>query len=167
MKTMHEIRIDRTKTLAENPGTGHNRWHPDIPPVIRCNIAASPSTSRSASSSTSPTCWCPRSCPKTSLPVRRRGHELLVTMTTRVPNGTPDATIEDIRTREAARSRELAAAGHLLRLWHPPLESGEWRTLGLFAADDRDQLGAVLPSMPLRVWRTERPDEPECTCRGL
>ncbi len=88
-------------------------------------------------------------------------------MTTRVPNGTPDATIEDIRTREAARSRELAAAGHLLRLWHPPLESGEWRTLGLFAADDRDQLGAVLPSMPLRVWRTERRDEPECTCRGL
>jgi len=37
-------------------------------------------------------------------------------MTTRVPNGTPDATVEDIRTREAARSRELAAAGHLLRL---------------------------------------------------
>ena len=35
MKT-HEIRINRTKTLAEEPGTGHNRWHPDIPPVIRC-----------------------------------------------------------------------------------------------------------------------------------
>jgi formamidase len=31
-----EIRIDRSKTLAEEPGTGHNRWHPDIPPVIRC-----------------------------------------------------------------------------------------------------------------------------------
>ena len=36
MKTMTEIRIDRTKTLVEEPGTGHNRWHPDIPPVIRC-----------------------------------------------------------------------------------------------------------------------------------
>jgi acetamidase/formamidase len=36
MKTMPEIRIDRTKTLVEEPGTGHNRWHPDIPPVIRC-----------------------------------------------------------------------------------------------------------------------------------
>jgi formamidase len=36
MKTMAVIRIDRTKTLAEDPGTGHNRWHPDIPPVIRC-----------------------------------------------------------------------------------------------------------------------------------
>jgi formamidase len=38
MKTMHEIRIDRTKTLAEDPRTGHNRWHPDIPPVIRCDV---------------------------------------------------------------------------------------------------------------------------------
>jgi formamidase len=36
MKTMAVMRIDRTKTLAEEPGTGHNRWHPDIPPVIRC-----------------------------------------------------------------------------------------------------------------------------------
>ena len=33
---VHEIRIDRNKTLAEEPGTGHNRWHPDIPPVVRC-----------------------------------------------------------------------------------------------------------------------------------
>lgn len=34
--TTHEIRIDRTRTLPEEPGTGHNRWHPDIPPVVRC-----------------------------------------------------------------------------------------------------------------------------------
>src|SRR6266516_2164199 len=33
---IREVRIDRGKTLAEEPGTGHNRWHPDIPPVIRC-----------------------------------------------------------------------------------------------------------------------------------
>src|SRR5438067_48390 len=33
---IHEIRIDRSKTLTEEPGTGHNRWHPDIPPVVRC-----------------------------------------------------------------------------------------------------------------------------------
>jgi formamidase len=37
MMTIQEIRIDRTKTLAEDPGTGHNRWHPDIAPVIRCD----------------------------------------------------------------------------------------------------------------------------------
>ena len=33
---IHEIRIDRSKTLPEEPGTGHNRWHPDIPPAVRC-----------------------------------------------------------------------------------------------------------------------------------
>jgi formamidase len=33
---IHEIRIDRSKTLLEEPGTGHNRWHPDIPPIVRC-----------------------------------------------------------------------------------------------------------------------------------
>jgi muconolactone delta-isomerase len=41
------------------------------------------------------------------------------------------------------------------RLWRPPLRPGEWRTLGLFAADDAPQLEAVLSSMPLRVWRTD------------
>ena len=69
--------------------------------------------------------------------------EYLVTMTTHVPEGTTDAAIQDVRSREAARSRELAAQGHLLRLWRPPLQPGEWRTLGLFAADDGAQLAGV------------------------
>ncbi len=30
----HEIRIDHSRTLADEPGTGHNRWHPDIPPIL-------------------------------------------------------------------------------------------------------------------------------------
>jgi formamidase len=34
---VHEISIDRTKSLRDEPGTGHNRWHPDIPPIIRCD----------------------------------------------------------------------------------------------------------------------------------
>ncbi len=81
--------------------------------------------------------------------------EYLVTMTTHVPDGTTEQAVEDIRTREAAHSRELAAQGHLLRLWRPPLQPGEWRTLGLFAAADDDRLENVLASMPLRVWRTD------------
>ena len=31
---MHAIRIDRSKPLAEEPHVGHNRFHPDIPPVL-------------------------------------------------------------------------------------------------------------------------------------
>jgi muconolactone delta-isomerase len=80
--------------------------------------------------------------------------EYLVTMSTHVPEGTPDQAVQDVRGREAARSAELAAQGHLLRLWRPPLRPGEWRTLGLFAADD-GALEQVLASMPLRVWRTD------------
>jgi formamidase len=33
---VHEIRIDRSKTLVDEPSTGHNRWHPDIAPIVRC-----------------------------------------------------------------------------------------------------------------------------------
>ena len=33
----HEVRVDYAKTLAEEPETGHNRWHPDIPPIVRCD----------------------------------------------------------------------------------------------------------------------------------
>ncbi len=29
------IAIDRNKTLSEEPAKGHNRWHPDIPPVVK------------------------------------------------------------------------------------------------------------------------------------
>ncbi len=79
--------------------------------------------------------------------------EYLVEMTTHVPDGTSDHAVAAIRAREAARSKELAAQGHLLRLWRPPLNPGEWRTLGLFAARDDDELEQVLASMPLRVWR--------------
>ena len=91
--------------------------------------------------------------------------EYLVTMTTHVPVGTPEQAIDKVRAREAARSRELAAAGHLVRLWRPPpwpkaqanptLRPGEWRSLGLFAAADAGQLEEVLASMPLRVWRRD------------
>ena len=33
MDTAAYLAIDRTKTLAEEPTSGHNRWHPDIPPL--------------------------------------------------------------------------------------------------------------------------------------
>jgi muconolactone delta-isomerase len=81
--------------------------------------------------------------------------EYLVTMTTHVPDGTTAEAVDDVRAREAAHTRELAADGYVLRLWRPPLAPGEWRTLGLFAADGAADLERVLASMPLRVWRTD------------
>jgi len=91
------------------------------------------------------------------MPIQDRDNvEYLVTMTTLVPEGTSEQQVADVRAREAARSEELVAQGHLLRLWRPRLQPGEWRTLGLFAAADDDELEEVLSSMPLRVWRTDQ-----------
>jgi muconolactone delta-isomerase len=83
--------------------------------------------------------------------------EYLVTMTTQVPEGTSASDVDAMRAREAEHTRELAAQGRVLRLWRPPLAPGEWRTLGLFAAEDADDLERTLASMPLRVWRTDEP----------
>ena len=33
----HQVRVDYTKSLVEEPETGHNRWHPDIAPVVTCD----------------------------------------------------------------------------------------------------------------------------------
>ena len=97
--------------------------------------------------------------------------EYLVTTTTHVPEETSAQAVADVCAREAARSHELAVQGHLLRLWHRPLQPGEGRTLGLLAADD-GQLEMVLASMPLRVWRTdevtpltEHPNDPGLATR--
>ncbi|MGW5237525.1 muconolactone Delta-isomerase family protein [Monashia sp. NPDC004114] len=81
--------------------------------------------------------------------------EFLVTMTTVVPTGTPEDQVAQMRAREAARAAQLVDEGHLLRLWRPPLEPGQWRTYGLFAAPDGETLEKVLASMPLRAWRTD------------
>jgi len=32
---VHRISVDRSQPLAAQPQVGHNRWHPDIPPVLR------------------------------------------------------------------------------------------------------------------------------------
>ncbi len=77
--------------------------------------------------------------------------EYLVTMTTRVPEGTPGQAVDDVRAREAARSRELAAQGHLLRLWGLP---GRDRSLGLWQALDDAEMRAIVDSLPLDPWMT-------------
>ena len=82
--------------------------------------------------------------------------EYLVTMTTHVPDGTPEQAVDEVRAREAAHSRDLAADAQLLRLWRPPLQPGEWRSLGLFVAGDARQLQQILVSMPLKIWRTDQ-----------
>ena len=75
--------------------------------------------------------------------------EYLVTMTTRVPDGTPEQAVDEVRAREAAHSRDLAAQGHLLRLWRLPRDApGDPGVLGLWRAQDMAAMQAIVRSLP-------------------
>ncbi|MGW0628137.1 muconolactone Delta-isomerase family protein [Streptomyces sp. NPDC002758] len=78
--------------------------------------------------------------------------EFLVEITTTVPEGTSQDEVDRRRADEAVRARELAAAGHLARLWRPV---GELRSFGLWLAADEEELHEkVLGTLPLRPWMT-------------
>ncbi|MGW1878251.1 muconolactone Delta-isomerase family protein [Streptomyces sp. NPDC001975] len=78
--------------------------------------------------------------------------EFLVEITTTVPEGTGQEQVDRRRAAEAVRARELAATGHLARLWRPV---GELRSIGVWCATDEEELHEkVLGSLPLRPWMT-------------
>ncbi|MEV6615039.1 muconolactone Delta-isomerase family protein [Streptomyces sp. NPDC051051] len=78
--------------------------------------------------------------------------EFLVELTTTVPEGTDPAEVDRIRAAESVRAGELAAGGHLVRLWRPV---GELRSIGLWRADDEAELREkVLGTLPLWPWMT-------------
>jgi muconolactone D-isomerase len=94
--------------------------------------------------------------------------EYLTDLVTTVPDGTSQAKVDELREAEAARAEELAKAGHLIRLWRPPLNPGEWRSIGLFRAADEAELNGILESLPLHIWMkvtitplTPHPNDPE------
>jgi len=78
--------------------------------------------------------------------------EYLVTMTTHVPDGTSEETVQEVRTREAAHSRALAAQGHLVRLWSAPRRAGERRALGLWRGRDAIEMQTILEGLPMISW---------------
>lgn len=76
--------------------------------------------------------------------------EFLVTITTTIPEDTEPDEIARRRAAEAARAKELAATGHLVRLWRPA-DGGS--TVGLWrAADHADLYANVLNTLPMRSW---------------
>jgi muconolactone D-isomerase len=90
-------------------------------------------------------------------------------MVTIVTEGTsPVKVLDELRAAQAMRAAELAKAGHLIRLWRPPLGPGEWRSIELFRADDEAELREILASLPLHIWMkvtitplTPHPNDPE------
>lgn len=73
--------------------------------------------------------------------------EFLVEIVTTFPDGMDQDEIDALRAAEAVRAKELAATGNLVRLWRPV---GEVRSIGLWAADNIDELREkVLGTLPL------------------
>ena len=78
--------------------------------------------------------------------------EFLVGFNVRVPEGTSGPEVSAGEEAEAAAARQLIEQGHLVRLWKPPAAPGETRALGLYRADSREQLDALLGALPLAHW---------------
>jgi muconolactone delta-isomerase len=88
--------------------------------------------------------------------------EYLVEFHINVPEGTPEAEVSDREQAEAAAAARLAADGHLVRVWKRPVATGETNALGLYRADSKTELNALLGALPLYEWMsvTVTPLEP-------
>ena len=94
--------------------------------------------------------------------------DFLVDFTIVVPEGTSDSEQERRVSAEGERVAELAAAGHVLRVWRPVPDDGRWRAVGLYRAADGSELERILASLPLHPWMdisvrplAEHPNDPE------
>lgn len=77
--------------------------------------------------------------------------EFFTTFVVDIPEGTAAAAVDDITAREALRAHELAADGHLVRLW---ALAGHGRNLGLWQAGDTEEMAEVVRSLPMYRWLT-------------
>jgi muconolactone D-isomerase len=78
--------------------------------------------------------------------------EFLVEFDVEVPDGTSETEVERRKRAETVAAAGLAAEGHLLRLWRPTAVTGDPTALGLYAADSRTELDALLRALPLADW---------------
>jgi muconolactone delta-isomerase len=78
--------------------------------------------------------------------------EFLVEFEVNIPDGTPESEVENREKAEAAAAAKLVDEGHLVRLWRLHVASGEARILGLYRADSKTELDALLSALPLHDW---------------
>jgi len=78
--------------------------------------------------------------------------EFLVEFEVKVPDGTSETEVERRNGEEAVAAAGLAAEGHLLRLWRPTADGDDPTAVGLYAADSRADLDALLRALPLANW---------------
>jgi muconolactone delta-isomerase len=78
--------------------------------------------------------------------------EFLVEFDVKVPDGTPEAEVEELENAEAAAAVVLVEKGHLVRLWRSPVAGSKPRVVGLYRADSGAELDSLLSKLPLKSW---------------
>jgi muconolactone D-isomerase len=78
--------------------------------------------------------------------------EFLVEFRLTIPQETDPAVVEARRQAETAASAELARAGKLMRLWTVSRSPGRWQGMGLYRADSKSEMDALLRALPLHDW---------------
>ena len=78
--------------------------------------------------------------------------EFLVEFQLTIPDAIDPAEVDARRKAEAAASAELARAGQLVRLWTVSRSPGRWRGIGLYRANSRREMDALLGALPLHDW---------------
>lgn len=94
--------------------------------------------------------------------------EFLVEFEITVPGGTPASEVKDREDAEAAAAARLVDQGNLVRLWKPYDASDRGGIVGLYRAEDQEELEALLRALPLYEWMSvtvtplgQHPNDPE------
>ena len=75
--------------------------------------------------------------------------EFLVEIEIELPPSMPDDERATLLAAEAARGRELRAAGSIVRMWRVP---GRRANVGIWSAADASELHEAIASLPLFPW---------------
>jgi muconolactone D-isomerase len=73
--------------------------------------------------------------------------EFLVRIELTAPPDMDVGQLARLREQEAIRAKQLAAAGHIVRLWRASSKWGNW---GLWRCENREALMGLIDSLPLR-----------------
>jgi muconolactone D-isomerase len=93
--------------------------------------------------------------------------EFLIEFNLDVPEGTPEAEVDNRTRAEAVAAAELAREGHLVRVWNATVAAGETKVLGLSRADSPAQLDDVLRGLPLYELDARDRDPARAACQRL
>ena len=94
--------------------------------------------------------------------------EYLVDMVTTGPKGPVLSKLMNYVRMKQCELQSSPKKDHLIRLWRPPLGPDEWRSIGLFRAEDEIEIHKLLGSLPLHIWMkvaiaplTPHPNDPQ------